>query len=123
MTKENEEDTRHGNEKDFDYNVFDALMQFKVSKEFCADYMKVSKNTIDRKLKKDFNVTFSEYSVVKMARTGYKLQQKAIEMALSGNTVMMIFALKNLAEWSDKVENKITASEIKIEISQDDANL
>tara|TARA_R110000868_G_C10972548_1_gene770433 strand:- start:24047 stop:24418 length:372 start_codon:yes stop_codon:yes gene_type:complete len=112
MTKKKDTTTKdkaeHGNNMSFDWKVFDALMQFKVSKAFVADYMKVSKTTIDNKLKKEHDKTFTEYGSVKMERTGYKLQQKAIEMALGGNTTMMIFALKNLAKWSDNNEVAIT---------------
>ena len=86
---------------DLNYAVLDALLQFKTTKKFCADYMGVSERTIDNKLKKDHKMTFTEYHALKLDRTAYKLQQKAIDMALSGNTAMMIFSLKNLAGWSD----------------------
>lgn len=92
----------------FDWNILDALMQFKVTKAFVADYMGVSEKTVERKIKSQFKMTFVEYNNLKMSRTGYKLQQKAIEMALNGNTSMMIFALKNLAKWSDKMEEDIS---------------
>lgn len=83
-------------------------MQFKVTKDFVADYMGVSVSTVERKIKSQYKMSFTELNSLKISRTGYKLQQKAIEMALSGNTTMMIFALKNLAKWTDKVEEDIT---------------
>ena len=115
MTKEVDDKKEHGNTKQFDWNVFDALMQFRVNKAFVADYLGVSKTTIDNKLKQEHDCSFTEYNKNKMQRTGFKLQQKAIEMALGGNTVMMIFALKNIANWSDKVENTVVElPEIKL---------
>jgi hypothetical protein len=52
-------------------------------------------------------MTFAEYHALKMERTAVKLQQKAIELALKGNSTMMIFALKNLAGWSDRNEQEL----------------
>lgn len=89
---------------ELNYEVLEALCQFKVTLEFCADYMKVSKDAIKRRLKEDLDMTFTEYCDLKRQRTALKLQQKAIEGALAGNTTLMIFALKNIANWSDKVE-------------------
>jgi len=57
-----------------------------------------------------------------MGRTAVNLQQKAIEQALKGNTTLMIFCLKNLAGWADKVEEKVI-SEISINIDSDDEKL
>ena len=87
------------------YDQLDALMQFRVTKEFVADYMGISQDSLDRRIKEDHGLTFHEYNKLKMQRTATKLQQKAVEGALRGNTTLMIFCLKNLAGWSDKVEN------------------
>lgn len=91
-----------------DWKVLDALLQFKVTLEHCADYMNVSTDAIQRRCKEEKGMTFSEYHELRLQRTATKLQQKAIEMAINGNTTMMIFALKNLAGWSDKQEIKST---------------
>ena len=44
-----------------DFGALDALLQFKVTKRFCADYLKVSEDTIDRRIKEEHGLTFSEY--------------------------------------------------------------
>ena len=107
---------------EIDWKVLDALLQFKVTCKFCAEYMDVSKDAIERRIKEKHNLTFKQYHMKKMARTAVKLQQKAIETALTGNTTMMIFALKNIAGWADKIDESITG-EIKINIDGDDAKL
>jgi hypothetical protein len=108
---------------DLDWAVLDALLQFKVPIKFVADYMSVCVNTIQRNIEATKGMTFSEYHELKLNRTGFKLQQKAIEMALSGNTTMMIFALKNLAHWADKMESTISNSDLKIIISKEESEL
>tara|TARA_R110002167_G_scaffold198805_5_gene401943 strand:- start:2607 stop:2963 length:357 start_codon:yes stop_codon:yes gene_type:complete len=107
---------------ELNYDKLDALLQFKVTQRFCADYLECSEDTIGRRLKDDHDMTFSEYHSLKMERTSLKLQQKAIEQAFAGNSTMMIFALKNLAKWTDKHETTVNAS-IGITIDNDDSNL
>tara|TARA_R110000787_G_C13421642_1_gene444909 strand:+ start:2237 stop:2593 length:357 start_codon:yes stop_codon:yes gene_type:complete len=101
MTKEIKQ---HGNKKTIDFNVLDALVQFKVTKIFVADYLDVSPDTIERRIKEHSGMTFTEYSNLKQQRTGLKLQQKCVELALKGDRTLMIFALKNMAGWADKLE-------------------
>lgn len=108
--------------KNLDYSALDALLQFKVSCNFCADYLGVSRDTIVRRIKEDHGLTFSEYHQLKKERTATKLQQKAIELALKGNSTMMIFCLKNLAGWSDKQEIEST-SKVEITIDDDESKL
>ena len=89
-----------------DFVALDAMLQFKVSLKFCADYLGVSRDAIMRRIKEKYDMTFKEYHELKIERTATKLQQKAIEMAFNGDRTMLIFCLKNLANWSDKTEAK-----------------
>ena len=59
-------------------------------------------------------MTFGEYHELRMENTATKLQQKAIEMALKGDRTMMIFCLKNLAKWADKIDTDHTSGGDKI---------
>lgn len=98
-----------------DWKTLDALLQFKVTLKFCAEYLGVSIDSIQRRCKEEKLMTFEEYHQSKLARTATKLQQKAIEMALGGDRTMLIFCLKNLAGWADKVESINANSEITYE--------
>ena len=111
---------------EINFEILDALVQFKVTKIFVADYMKVSEDTIEKRIKENFNMTFTEYSKLKQQRTGFKLQQKCIEQALAGDRTLMIFALKNMAGWSDKLEQTAIDGGIKIDkidLDRDDLQL
>jgi hypothetical protein len=105
--KEDKVEKVHGNKKLIDFNVLEALLQFKVSKVFVADYMGVSPDTIENRIREKYDMTYTELSNLRIQGTGHKLQQKAIEMALDGDGRMMQFALKNLSNWVDRVEQKI----------------
>jgi len=94
---------------ELNYDKLDALLQFKVSLPFIADYLGVSRDTILRRIKEDHGMSFTEYHNLRMERTATKLQQKAIEMALKGDRTMLIFSLKNLASWADKQETTLEA--------------
>jgi copper chaperone CopZ len=102
---------------EFDWDVLDAMLQFKVTLKFCADYLNVSTDAIQRRIKEVKGITFTEYHELRVQRTASKLQQKAIEMAIQGDRVLLIFCLKNLAGWSDKIETK------EIEVTKEDTKL
>jgi len=118
MTKEIKKKKKTGRKKiELNWAELDALCQFKVTKAFCADYLKVSEDTVENRIREKYDMTFKEYAALKISRTGFKLQQKAIEMALKGNTTMMIFSLKNLANWSDNIEAKIDGETAPVQIN------
>ena len=39
--------------KELNYDKLDALLQFKTNKKFCSDYLGVSEDTIERRLRED----------------------------------------------------------------------
>lgn len=87
-----------------DWRVLDVLLQFKVTLKFCCHELGVAPRTLQRHITAVKGMTFEEYHELKLNKTGAKLQQKAIEMAIQGDRTMLIFCLKNLAGWSDKQE-------------------
>lgn len=102
---------------EIDWGKLDAILQFKPTLKVCSDIMEISGDTIEDRIREVHNCSFGEYRDRKMGKVKLKLQQKAIEMALSGNTTMMIFALKNLCDWSDKIENNISTNLVDIKLA------
>lgn len=92
----------------FSWEKLDGLLAYKSSLVVCADILETTDTTIKNHIQRRYGLTFSEYAELKLSRTKFKLVQKAIEMAMSGNATMLIFSLKNLAGWSDKQEHELS---------------
>ena len=107
----------------FSWDKLDGLLAYKSSLVVCADILETTDTTIKNHIKRRYNLTFTEYSERKLSRTKLKLVQKAIEQATSGNTVMLIFCLKNICKWADKHDEAINIGNIQINIDSDDINL
>jgi hypothetical protein len=107
----------------FSWDKLDGLLAYKSSLVVCADILDCHENTIKNHIKKRYGVTFTEYADKKLSRTKVKLVQKAIESAMSGNTTMHIFCLKNICKWSDNNDSQVDIGKIEINIDKEDANL
>lgn len=107
----------------FDWDVLNAILQYGSSLADASDIIGVSEDTIERRIKKQYKLKFAEYRQKKMSKTRYKLRQKQIEVAMSGNVTMLIWLGKNLLDQADKQEIDTNINEIKINISKEDAKL
>lgn len=83
-----------------------------------SEGIKICEKTLFRAIESEFDMTFSEYREYRMSGTKIKLLQTAIQTALKGNVTMLIFCLKNMCGWSDKIENKIEEKPTKELIEQ-----
>jgi len=109
----------------FSWEKLDGLLAYKSSLVVCADILETTDTTIKNHIKRRYDMTFTEYAEKKLSRTKVKLVQKAIEMATSGNTAMMIFCLKNINKWSDRQDIEIdgTIKTNVVDLDSDDAQL
>jgi len=90
-----------GEMKPFDWELLDKILQFKPSLSDTAEIMKVSEDTVERRIREKYKMTFAEYRNKKMANVRLTLVQKAIQMAKAGDRTMLIFSLKNYCGWAD----------------------
>lgn len=97
----------HSETIEIDWDQVEALMQCKPTLSMAAHYFKMSDVTLEKKIRDKYNVTFSEYRDRAMAFIKASLIQAAIHRALNKSDTMLIFCLKNIAQWADKIENKI----------------
>ena len=109
---------RHGLAKEINWDKLDGVLQCNATLQMCADFLECSDTHIENEIKRVHQMTFSEYRTAKMAFVKTKLIQKAIDMAIKGHATMLIFCLKNLFSWADKVEQRIEEMPTKELIQQ-----
>lgn len=84
-----------------DLKQLKELMRLKPTLTDTASFFDVCERQIERIIRREWNLTFVEFRQIHMAPTRLALQRKAIQMAQSGNTAMMIFCLKTICGWED----------------------
>lgn len=77
------------------------LMRFRPSLEVTSNWFGVSEDSIQRVIKKADQSTFSQFRARHSQHIHQKLVERAIEMAMEGNTTMMIFLLKSYCHMSE----------------------
>jgi len=84
-----------------------AFLQLQPSLEMTAAFFKCDGKTIENFIRKKFKATFFEFREQNMVHTRKSLIHKALREALKDkpNTAMLIFCLKNLCGWKDKLEH------------------
>lgn len=104
----------------FSWDKLDGLLAYKSTLSMCADILECHENSIKNHIKKRYGLTFTQYAEKKLAKTKIKLISKAIEMGTNGHATMLIFSLKNICGWSDKIENTVVElPEIKLAYKKD----
>jgi hypothetical protein len=77
------------------------LMKFKPTLAMTAGHFDVSKKTIERFIDREFEgLTFKEFREHNMANVKVALINKAITMALHGNTDMLKYCINNMCGWA-----------------------
>lgn len=88
-----------------DWSKLDMALSLGATTQMAADYLEVSVSYLEKKITAEKGMALGEYRNLKMASTKLKLIQKALSKAFDGDNTMLIFSLKNLCGWSDKIEH------------------
>lgn len=78
------------------------FMRLKPTLEDTAAFFECETRTVQRVIRKQFNLSFKQFRDENMVHTRMQLIRKAIQMAMAGNTAMLTFSLKNLCGWKDR---------------------
>lgn len=87
--------------KEINLKTLKVFCRLKPSLKDCADFYDVSEDTITRRINEETGKTFTEFRDTGMSYTKFALIRKAIMMARKGNETMLIFSLKNIADWKN----------------------
>ncbi|MCP3684554.1 MAG: hypothetical protein GY861_17955 [bacterium] len=90
--------------KELSHDQLKAICRLRPSLRDCAAFFDVSEDTIMRRCREYEDSTFAEFRDKYMVDTRLTLVRNALKMANNGNTAMMIFCLKNLNKWQDKID-------------------
>ena len=93
--------------KEIPLEQLEALMRMAPTLKDTAAFFKCNVELIEDRIKEYTGLTFPEFREQNMVHSRLNLIRKALQMADKGNTAMMIFCLKNLCGWADKMETKI----------------
>jgi AraC-like DNA-binding protein len=79
------------------------LMTFYPTLEETADWFKCSPDTIERRIKEEFNQTFSTFRKLHSGKTRLLLKRKAISKALEeDNEKFLIYCLRTMTDLNDR---------------------
>lgn len=105
----------------FNWEVLNAILQYGATLLDSSEILGVSEDTIQRAIKKEHGITFSEYRNKKMGRVRIKLLQKQIDVAMNGSVPLLIWLGKQYLGQSDKQEiEQEKIGEFKIEYIKKD---
>lgn len=106
---------------EIDQKEFEKLCGLFCTLEEIAGWFDCSADTIERWCKRTYNERFAEIIKSKAGRTKASLRRKQIELALTGDKVMLIWLGKQHLDQRDKHDTEIKTEAIQINIDATDA--
>lgn len=105
---------------EMEFNGWDQLEALAVwgSAEFCAQKLGMSADSLDRRLKERYGYGFAEYKHKIQEPLRINLMKKQYDVAMSGNTAMLIWLGKQYLKQSDKLAQEI--QEVNLEFKSQD---
>lgn len=92
------------------------------TQEYCAEKLGISADTLTRRIKEKFNITFAEYKHKRKETLRINLLKKQYDVAMNGNTTMLIWLGKNELGQSDKIisknEHTVQDERVKLDMSK-----
>lgn len=100
--------------KEVDLDKLAILCEYPMINNDIAALMDLSVDTIERAVRKEYNLTFAEYKDQRQSHLRKTLLAKQIEVAKNGNVAMLIWLGKQYLGQSEKQEVAAAISTIKI---------
>ena len=103
--------------KDIDWTTVEKLCGIQCTGEEIASIIEVDYDTLQRAIKREFNLSFADYFKKHSAKGKMSLRRKQYEVASSGNTTMLIWLGKQYLGQTDKQD---IVSNVTVNNSLDD---
>jgi hypothetical protein len=112
-------------EKNIDLDELKDLMTFYPTLEESASWFGCSPDTIERRVKLNWGISFKEFRDLNAGKTRLLLKRKAITKALEeDNEKMLIYCLRAMTNLNDKTSDKTMANEpFEIKLTYAEAEL
>jgi hypothetical protein len=104
---------------ELNWEQLDALCAIQCTAKEISEVLKISVDTIERRVKKKFKQTFAEYFEQKRQAGFASIRRKQYEMAMAGNVTLLIWIGKQYLGQSDKNELH-QSGEVSIKIDRED---
>lgn len=109
--------------EDLEFNGWDQLKVLAVwsTAEYCAEQLGMSADSLDRRIKEKYGHGFAEFKKKAQEPMRINLMKKQYDVAMTGNTAMLIWLGKQYLGQSDKNDTVIDASKIQITLPDERA--
>ncbi len=114
---------RNAKYQSIDKSNFENLCSMQCSKREIAGFFRVTPGTIDRFCQYAYGMDFNEANEMFSANGKVSLKRACFKKALNGDTITLIWAMKNICGWKDKVEQENTSRiEFINDVKEEDDN-
>ena len=99
---------------EIDWKTVKNLCGIQCTGQEIADVLDISYDTLERRVKSEFKMSFADYIKKNSANGKMSLRRKQYETAMSGNTTMLVWLGKQYLGQTDK---QVTENTSRIEVS------
>jgi hypothetical protein len=111
-------------EINIDVNELRDLMKFYPTLDEAADWFNCSPDTIERRVKEHWDLTFAEFRKRFAGKTRLMIKRKAITMALEeNNEKMLIYCLRTMTDLDDRAKPEESREPVTIRLAYSEMNL
>lgn len=105
---------------ELDYNTIDKLCAIQCTGEEIASVLNIDYDTLNRRIKQDTDMSFTEYFIKKAGNGKASLRRRQFELAANGNVTMLVWLGKQYLGQSDKSDIMIDEDRVdKLDILLD----
>lgn len=107
----------HGNAKEINWDIFDALFIPCSTKQYACDYLGISDTHLDNQLQEKYGMTFTEYKEFLLQDAVLTIKCAMFLEARKGDVAAAKYVLNNIGDWNDKQAIDLTNKGAPIQVT------